>query len=212
MRKILTCLVHLTLIYIIPLFWNIELILRPEILILILTAAILILTQPVINVRESKDYSDSDKLSFLAIIIAGTIGQIASVLEWSILRQASAIDPTLFISAGILIILGLIIRILAISTLGRNFAGVVQIKQNQELVTSGLYSVIRHPSYTGAWLIMLGAAFLLQSISGFVILGLVMIIIYQYRIRVEEETLISGFGESYVSYKKNTWKMFPLIW
>jgi len=214
MTRIILCVIQLAIIYLIPTIWNLNLILRPEIVILLIITSFLILTQPNFDLKEARQNKGTDKWSFWAIMVTTTVGQIISVFEWSLSPRVESFN---LIEANILIgiclmIIGLVIRIVAITSLGRNFSGTVQIKSNQEIIKTGLYKFLRHPSYTGAWMVMLGSSILLGSILGLLILGVGMIIIYVYRIKVEEKALIEFFGEKYIGYQKTTWKMFPLIW
>jgi hypothetical protein len=96
---------------------------------------------------------------------------------------------------------GTAFRLWAINTLKNNFAATVQIKQGQQLITSGPYRWLRHPSYTGAWIAMIGAALLMHSYLGLVLMGPGMLLVYMRRIAVEERTLEQAFGQAYTSMK-----------
>ena len=66
------------------------------------------------------------------------------------------------------------LRIAPTFVLGRRFSGLVAIQPGHELVTTGLYGTIRHPSYLGLILMMLGWALGFRSLVG-VLLALLMI-------------------------------------
>ncbi|QSO47344.1 methyltransferase family protein [Alicyclobacillus mengziensis] len=112
----------------------------------------------------------------------------------------------------ILMVVGMVIRYAAIIQLGRFFSPVVGVVTDQEIVHSGLYRWIRHPSYTGGWLTAIGIGLGLQTWWGVVFCGVGLLLIYVYRIRIEERALIQHFGEKYLNYIRSTKKMFPGIW
>jgi protein-S-isoprenylcysteine O-methyltransferase Ste14 len=92
------------------------------------------------------------------------------------------------------------------------YSGHVEVKTDQQLVTSGPYRFIRHPSYCGLLLMSLGVAVgyaSLIGLAGFVFLlvpGLV------YRIRLEERLLVAQFGADYREYASHTRRLLPGIW
>ena len=91
-------------------------------------------------------------------------------------------------------VLGIIIRQWSIAVLGSFFSPTVGIHNNQKVVDNGPYRVIRHPSYTGGLLIMIGLGLALQSWGAVLVTILVFSLAYGYRIRVEEKALISKLG------------------
>ena len=112
----------------------------------------------------------------------------------------------------IVMVMGIGIRFSAILQLGRFFSPVVGVVSNQEIIQSGLYHWIRHPAYTGGWLIMVGIGLSLRTWWGVILCAVGSWLLYVYRIHVEEEMLIQHFGEKYVEYIKTTKRMFPRIW
>jgi len=94
-----------------------------------------------------------------------------------------------------------------VAGLGIALGGLVQLRGVENidhLVTSGLFSKIRHPMYTGfflwilGWVIFYGAA--VSLIVGLVCIGN----IFYWR-RLEEEKLASDYGEAYRRYRATTW-------
>ncbi|KAF9066343.1 hypothetical protein BDP27DRAFT_1330842 [Rhodocollybia butyracea] len=65
------------------------------------------------------------------------------------------LDPWFFVGVG-LVIAGAALRLFCFRTLGRMFSFEVFIQKDHKLVTSGPYSVVRHPSYSGGLLIYAG--------------------------------------------------------
>jgi protein-S-isoprenylcysteine O-methyltransferase Ste14 len=123
-----------------------------------------------------------------------------------------AMLPTWFFYPGIvLMILGIIFRQWSILVLGRFFSGTVGTQEGQKVVEKGPYKFIRHPSYTGAFLILIGIGFALQSWGAVITLVLLFSLAYGYRIHIEEKVLISELGEPYIEYKKRTKRLIPYI-
>jgi protein-S-isoprenylcysteine O-methyltransferase Ste14 len=106
---------------------------------------------------------------------------------------------------------GLLLRWIAILQLGKSFTVDVAIVDKAKLKTDGLYSRIRHPSYSGILLIVCGFAALMNSIYSFLVLVVPVFTAVLYRIGVEEKLLIKEFGSSYNLYKESTKKLIPGI-
>ncbi|MBK6894910.1 MAG: isoprenylcysteine carboxylmethyltransferase family protein [Flavobacteriales bacterium] len=87
-------------------------------------------------------------------------------MEWAFFRGAPQMLDAWAISGIALLAFGTAFRLWAIRTLDRAFSATVQIKEGQQLITAGPYRWLRHPSYTGAWLAMIGAALLMHSYLG----------------------------------------------
>lgn len=87
----------------------------------------------------------------------------------------------------------------------------VEIQQNQQVVSTGLYGVVRHPMYSSTILLFLSIPFILGSLFSFVIF-LVYPILIVLRIKNEESVLEAGL-EGYAAYKKSVkYKVIPFIW
>jgi len=111
----------------------------------------------------------------------------------------------------VLIALGGTLRILPVFILGDRFSGLVAIQPGHQLKTDGLYSVIRHPSYLGLLITMLGWGLAFRSWIG-VLMGLLFIPIIVARIVSEERLLQSQFGAAYDAYRARTWQLIPRVY
>jgi protein-S-isoprenylcysteine O-methyltransferase Ste14 len=110
------------------------------------------------------------------------------------------------------LVIGLGIRAAAIVTLGRAFSANVALRAGQTLNRSGLYSVVRHPSYLGLEIVFL--AFALHSRT-WACLAVVLIpptLAVLYRIHVEESALRLAFGADYEDYSRCTKRLIPGIY
>jgi protein-S-isoprenylcysteine O-methyltransferase Ste14 len=96
-------------------------------------------------------------------------------------------------------------------TLGRNWSGVVQIKQDHELIVRGPYSIVRHPIYTGLLLAFLGSALALGEWRG-LLATLIVGMSFWYKLRVEERWMCELFGEQYRNYMLRVKALVPWLW
>ncbi|KAL1988420.1 hypothetical protein VTN96DRAFT_9475 [Rasamsonia emersonii] len=106
----------------------------------------------------------------------------------------------------VLMVVGQSIRTLAMAQAGSNFNHTVQVerKQGHTLVTGGIYSVLRHPSYFGFFWWGLGTQLVLHNVTCFCAYAIVLWQFFASRIQREERFLIHFFGNDYVEYRKRT--------
>lgn len=100
------------------------------------------------------------------------------------------------------------LRMWPVFVLGRRFSGLVAIQPGHTLVTTGIYRVIRHPSYLGLLINSLGWALAFRSLVG-VLLAVLTIPPLLARIRAEERLLQSEFGNQYEAYRRRTSRLIP---
>ncbi|MBV8842786.1 MAG: isoprenylcysteine carboxylmethyltransferase family protein [Bryobacterales bacterium] len=103
------------------------------------------------------------------------------------------------------------LRLWPVFVLGERFSGLVAIQRGHTLVTTGVYGVIRNPSYLGLLINSLGWALAFRSGVG-VLLAALMIPPLIARMSAEERLLRSEFGESYESYRDRTWRLIPGVY
>lgn len=116
----------------------------------------------------------------------------------------------LFALGVVLAFAGIAIRQVAIATLGRFFTVRVITTEDQTVVESGLYRYVRHPSYSGALLTVLGV--LLCSTNWLALACFVIALPgFAYRIRVEEAALAGALGEPYRDYMRRTKRLVPFL-
>ena len=113
--------------------------------------------------------------------------------------------------AILLIISSILINQTAIRTLGEFFDRLT-IKPEHQLITTGIYSQVRHPIYSSYILLFTGFCLMLQSIVSFGLLALVCIVWFGNRMMIEEEMLEKEFGDQYRAYQQKTKKLFPFIY
>jgi protein-S-isoprenylcysteine O-methyltransferase Ste14 len=103
------------------------------------------------------------------------------------------------------------LRIYPVFVLGRRFSGLVAIQPGHTLMTSGIYSVVRNPSYLGLLVSMLGWALAFRSGVG-AVLTMLMVPPLLVRMRAEERMLQSEFGTDYDAYRARTARLIPWVY
>ena len=121
--------------------------------------------------------------------------------------------PQIFYVIGlILFIAGLIIRWIAIVHLGRFFTVNVAIAEDHQLITTGPYRYVRHPSYTGTLMIFLGFGLCMLNIFSLAAVFLPITAAFLWRMHVEEAALRDAFGERYQDYTAGTRRVIPFLY
>ena len=103
------------------------------------------------------------------------------------------------------------LRLWPVFVLGDRFSGLVAIQPGHRLVTSGVYGVIRHPSYLGLLISSLGWGLAFRSGIG-VLLAALLVPPLLARIKAEERLLRSQFGSEYDAYRARTSRLVPGVY
>jgi protein-S-isoprenylcysteine O-methyltransferase Ste14 len=103
------------------------------------------------------------------------------------------------------------LRLWPVYVLGRRFSGLVAIQPGHTLLISGIYAVIRHPSYLGLLVNSLGWALAFRSGVGVLITALTLVPLHA-RIQAEERLLRTQFGADYDAYRARTARLIPGIY
>ncbi len=181
--------------YGVPLIGRPELLADPRIVLLMLACAVVLITQPEFSLREARRDAAADGYSVLAIMAGASISQVAPVIEWAYRANHEASVAWIVVGAAMLIG-GTAFRIWAIRTLGGYFTATVSIQDGHELIATGPYRYMRHPSYLGAYIAMIGSAVLLQAFASAVFTSVLMGAVYVYRIWREDRELQRKFDRA----------------
>ena len=120
--------------------------------------------------------------------------------------------PEPFFYIGIILMLGgIVFRQWAIWILGRFFSTRVRIVSDHRIVMEGPYGFLRHPSYTGMLMILIGLGLASRTWLGTVIILAMFSLVIGYRIKVEENALKTEFGAAYFEYGKRTKRLIPFL-
>jgi protein-S-isoprenylcysteine O-methyltransferase Ste14 len=111
----------------------------------------------------------------------------------------------------VLIILGIILRWIAINSLKERFTVDVAITAGHRIVNYGIYHYIRHPAYAGSMLSFVGLGIYFANLYSLAVICIPILFAFIYRIKVEESALREEFGEEYEEYVKQTKRLLPGI-
>jgi protein-S-isoprenylcysteine O-methyltransferase Ste14 len=119
--------------------------------------------------------------------------------------------PTALFASGLAVLaFGVILRITALLQIGRGFSTKVERSDNQQLQTSGIYGMVRHPLYCATLLQVLGTGLTLNSLVAFILLPVCLAGVL-FRIRKEERFMTAEFPE-YRGYMNKTRRLIPWIY
>jgi len=104
---------------------------------------------------------------------------------------------------------GIAIMITAAIKLGRGLTATPEPSKRGQLITTGLYSIVRHPIYTGLLLVVFGITLRSRNIL-ILLLAIAFSIFLHFKANWEEQRLEAVYSE-YSAYKKTTGKLFPKL-
>lgn len=147
------------------------------------------------------------------IVAFGLIGLIAAWLPaYTDRHEFWVIDGDAVRWLGVVLSLaGGALRLWPVYVLGDRFSGLVAIQPGHTLVTTGVYGIIRNPSYLGLLINSLGWALAFRSGVGVVLTALLIPPLIA-RIRAEERLLRTEFGSEYDDYCARTWRLVPWVY
>ena len=142
-----------------------------------------------------------------------TLGVLAALACALFLPGAAILwnRETLFWVGIALMLIGVALRAWAVRTLGRYFLPVVAVRADQQVVRHGPYRLIRHPTYSGALLTLLGLGLTLTNWAALVALLCCALAGLAYRVRVEEQALLQALGQPYREYMAQTTRFVPYL-
>ncbi len=144
------------------------------------------------------------------LAVFGVLGLLnAFVPAWTDRHEFWALDGDAIRWLGVVLFgAGGALRLWPVYVLGHRFSGLVAIQPGHTLVTTGIYSVIRNPSYLGLLVNSLGWSLAFRSGAG-VVLTALLIPPLVARINSEERLLRSEFGAAYAAFCARTWRLVP---
>jgi protein-S-isoprenylcysteine O-methyltransferase Ste14 len=159
--------------------------------------------------QKGKVKARSDRGSRLVI----WLGIFASIFlsDYFATNNITPIPESFFYVGIVLMLAGIVFRQWAIWVLGRFFSTRVRIVSDHRIVMEGPYRFLRHPSYTGMLMILLGLGLASRTWLGTIIILALFSLVIGYRIIVEENALKAEFGQEYLEYAKKTKRLFPFL-
>ena len=155
---------------------------------------------------------ERDKGSFHWITASVVVGMsIAGAFGFSGVGGATNVRAW-ELAGAVVLLAGAAIRLHAIAVLANQFTSRVTILTEHKLVRSGLYRYVRHPSYLGQILILVGVGALMANVVALITAPLLTTVALVWRIRVEERAMAEHFGVAFEEYSNATRRLLPLVW
>lgn len=164
--------------------------------------------------RFNLEGSGADRWSFAFIgltFTAGLVGGFALAVNVHGAAFREARWP-IFVAGVVLMAAGIVIRQWAVALLGRYFTTDVRVHAGQAVIDAGPYRWVRHPSYTGLLMTLVGIGIALGNWAGLLVLIVLPAVGIVYRIRVEERALLDGIGEPYRRFAATRARLIPHLW
>lgn len=150
-----------------------------------------------------------DNMSIYGVIAANVTSCLIALLGGQYLQIKL---PSPVATTGIILLYcGIILRVYSVWTLRKYFTVSVEIKTEHKIIRKGPYRYVRHPSYSGSILSLIGMQIGLRSLVGFAVSLILAFLAYAYRIHVEEGAMRDSFGTEYENYKMITKRIIPFI-
>ena len=165
-------------------------------------------------IRSTRRSPETRDASVAALWTACTAGLAFAVYAAHAIDGATLPGPDGWpLAAGLAVFAaGLGIRIWAIRELGRFFKFTVVVQPDHEVVDTGPYRLIRHPSYTGLMLAMLGLGLALGNWVSAAAAAIPAIAGFTIRLLSEERILARELGEPYRADMRRTKRLLPGVW
>lgn len=147
--------------------------------------------------RDAKQ-STLDENSRTYILGAHILAWYAPLINCWLIPGATS---SLWFSVGVtLTLLGALLRIISVYTLGSYFTGHIQVQSDQEICEKGVYGLVRHPSYIALFFLNIGFSVATRAWLAFVVVTITTLIANHIRVSVEEKVMNKYFEKNYKIY------------
>jgi protein-S-isoprenylcysteine O-methyltransferase Ste14 len=165
------------------------------------------------SVAETPRSDVKDAKSLQVILVGLQVAMLgAYFVAWVPALQISGRRIGVFLLGVALLIAGSLLRRHCWRMLGSSFTGDVRASADQQVVTRGAYSMLRHPSYTAAIIMNTGMGVALGSWASVVLLVVASFVVYSYRMTVEERALLAAIGAPYQEFMRTRKRVIPFIY
>ena len=161
---------------------------------------------------KASAYSErkSFNLVSIAIVLSISLTIFLVRLNWFIIPQPWF---TLTSYLGLfLYTIGISFRYIGTLTLGKYFTRNVEIENNHQLISTGLYKYLRHPLYLGLFLLGISTSLVYGNYLAIIISVLMMGGTLNHRMNLEEQAMEKILGKEYLIWKKQRYRFFPYIY
>jgi protein-S-isoprenylcysteine O-methyltransferase len=142
---------------------------------------------------------------------AGFISSLA-IAPWARHQDAFRLPAWLAWTGILVLVVGTGLRLWSMRTLGRFHTRTLQIQADQVIIEAGPYRLLRHPSYLGGDVALLGVGLTTGAWPSALLMVLPLVAAHVWRIRIEETMMSARFDTQWAAYTKRTWRMIPFVW
>lgn len=112
----------------------------------------------------------------------------------------------------VLVVAGVALRVWSFQALGQYFTFTVKASPDQQVVATGPYRILRHPGYAGGMLAIVGLGLMWGNWVSMATLALLWLLLIVWRIRFEEDALLTTLDGRYSAYASQHKRLVPLVW
>jgi protein-S-isoprenylcysteine O-methyltransferase Ste14 len=178
-----------------------------------LTTLYLLRRDPALLVRRMSGGPTAEKRPAQRVIMLGTsLGFVALLVVPALDHRFgwSAVPPGVVVAGGVLVAigLGLVARVYRENTFS---SATIEVAENQTVISTGPYAIVRHPMYASALLYMAGTPLALGSYWGLVVIPAMMPFLI-WRL-LDEERFLAENLPGYTEYQKGVrHRLVPFVW
>jgi protein-S-isoprenylcysteine O-methyltransferase Ste14 len=159
--------------------------------------------------RQSRRGASREGLAPAFLICAFVVVLMAGRLRGALWTGGEA--SGVFVCGIALVVLGPLLRTCARHTLGEWFTYAASVGDRSTIVTTGVYSRVRHPAYLGTLLFMYGTALATGSLVGLAMASVAVPLTLHKAMR-EERLLLARFPIEYSDYRRSVGMLLPRLW
>jgi len=160
---------------------------------------------------SDKTRKDSGSLVIIWIVIIVSIIAAGNIAALNRTPIAPSYQTMLYAGLGI-ILLGIVLRLAAVLSLGQFFTVSVRIREGHQVKKDGMYKYVRHPSYAASLLSFVGYGISLNNWISLAVGVIPVFAAFLYRMNVEEKVLLENFGSEYSEYMARTKRLLPFVY
>ncbi len=155
-----------------------------------------------------------DRGSLHGILVGFSVALFAAFLLPRLVPRAALPGPRLawFYAGLVVLVAGSLLRRHCFRVLGAFFKGTVTLQADHRVIDLGAYRWVRHPSYSAAFLLVLGVALAQANWLGVVVSLALAMPAYVYRAHVEEQALLATLGAPYARFLATRTRFIPHLW
>jgi protein-S-isoprenylcysteine O-methyltransferase len=148
----------------------------------------------------------------LKVIMIGSLATLWISIGLAFSTIGTIHSAALQVAGLVVMAVGILVRSIAIAQLGRFHTPNVAVRTDHQLKTTGLYGLVRHPSYLGALIAYLGLGLALGNWLSLLVITGVVPCLYLYRIHEEDAAMLVAFGDAYRAYCTRTKLLVPWVY